>query len=91
MPAFDPTTLRKSSGNLTLVGVSERKRVVAKTNKSYTERWAKVLCQCGAESEILLSRWRSKPPDNCLRCAVKNAKRSGWHGFRSRKTATVST
>ena len=84
--AFDPNSLRKSSGNLELVNVVERVRLVAKTGKSYMERWALVRCQCNKEFEILLSRWRSIPPSNCQRCAIKNSKKSGWHGFRTRKT-----
>lgn len=87
--AFDPNTLRKSYGNLTLTGVRERQRV-ERTGKTYTERWAQVRCLCGNTFDVLLSRWRSQPPSNCQKCAIKNAKRAGWHGFRARKTLTVS-
>ena len=83
MAAADPTPLRQTSGTLTLI--ETRSRPMVRGGKSYLEKVAVLRCACGAEFVLILSRWRSQPPQRCQKCAIKKAKKFGWHGFRARK------
>lgn len=75
----------QSHGNLTVIGDSVRKRV-RPDGKSFQEPLVLVRCVCKLEFFMPTTRWKTKPPSWCRKCAIKASKRSGFPGFRVRAT-----
>lgn len=76
-------TVRQQSGTLYFLEEFEVIRLVIGGERK-KEKMARVQCQCRHVFVMTLTRWKNKPPTMCRYCAVRQAKRRGFHGFRPR-------
>jgi len=75
---------RSHSGTLTLLEIYDSN--VIRGGKPQVQKMAKILCACTFRFSIPLTRWRHNAPGQCRKCAVRNAKRTGFHGFKPRRS-----
>jgi len=80
--------VKQQSGTLTLVETYDTN--VIRGGKPQAQKMARILCSCTFRFVMPLTRWRNSAPSQCRKCAIRNAKRRGFHGFRARRDEAPS-